>query len=58
MVKVSSLALAGLAQASYASAAPYFLEQDVQGQTVFGAEPVSRIDKVNPLKRESRAWVA
>lgn len=54
MVKLSSLALAGLAQASYASAAPYFLEQNVQGQTVFGAEPVSRIDKVNPLKRESR----
>lgn len=54
MVKVSTLALAGLAQASYASAAPYFLEQDSQGQTVFGAERVSRLDKINPLKREFR----
>ncbi|KAI5451922.1 hypothetical protein NCC49_001223 [Naganishia albida] len=53
MVKVSTLALAGLAQASYASAAPYFLEQDSQGQTVFGAERVSRLDKINPLKHLS-----
>lgn len=57
MVKVSSLALAGLAQASYASAAPYLFEQDGQGQTVFGAEPVSRIDKINPLKRECQVVV-
>lgn len=52
MVKVSSLALAGLAQASYASAAPYLFEQDAQ--TVLDASPAhARLDKVDPLRRES-----
>ncbi|GHJ85260.1 hypothetical protein NliqN6_1662 [Naganishia liquefaciens] len=52
MVKVSSLALAGLAQASYAHAAPY-LSFDQGAQTVLDASPVVRIDKVDPLKHLS-----
>jgi hypothetical protein len=51
MVKVSSLALAGLAQVSYASAAPYLFEQE--GQRVLGMEGGgARLDKVDPLRRE------
>lgn len=50
MVKVCSLALVGFAQASYVSAAPYLFEQE--GQSVFDAAPVARLDKVDPLRRE------
>ena len=52
MVKVSSLALAGLAQGSYPSAAPYLLEQDAQA-VLDASPPDARLDKVDPLRRES-----
>lgn len=57
MVKVSSLALAGLAQASYASAAPYLFEQENAGQQVLGMVDGggARLDKVDPLRRKFRA---